>query len=255
MRLLIPLFFFAFAALSSKASVTETVESTHEVSESAAFSLENINGHVSIDTWDRAEIRVVALKKASTQEDLDAMKIRIHAEPDHVSVKTEYDRKDGSFFGKWSNSGEVAYTVTVPTGTTLREVRTVNGAVRVSGVAGPVNVSSVNGSVEVDGLRSDARIGTVNGHVTAGFAAITDDQKIHINSVNGRSEIVLPADANCGIEARTVHGSIRNDFGLEVAKTHGAGNRLNARIGEGGASVDISTVNGGIRVTKAKGTL
>jgi DUF4097 and DUF4098 domain-containing protein YvlB len=257
MRLIVPLFLFAFAALFSDASVKETVESTHAVDPGASFSLDNINGRVTIDTWDRAEIKIVALKKADDQEDLDAMDVKIQASPTHVSVWTKYNKKeDASFWNRWNSSGEVSYTVTVPVGTVLEEVKTVNGAVRVNGVEGSVHVSSVNGSVEAEGLRSDASISTVNGHLKAVFASINQNQRIKLNSVNGRSEIVVPANASFEIKARTVHGGISNDFGLDNGRSKwGVGSRMRGQLGEGGADVDISTVNGGIRVSKASGTM
>jgi len=256
MRLLVPIFMFAFAGQLADSAVTETIESTHAVTADASFSLENINGNVEIGTWDRAEIRVVALKSARSQEDLDAIEVKIKSDDTHVSVKTDYNRNEGSFFGKWTNSGDVTYTVTVPTGASLRHVRNINGKITVDGVSGPVDVATVNGSIATTGLRDDAKLETVNGNVKAEFASVSADQSIEIGSVNGRSEIVLPENADVGIKARTVHGKIRTDFGLEVDKRkYGPGSRLNGQIGEGTASVDISTVNGGIRVSKASGTL
>lgn len=256
MRLLIPIFMFAFAGQLADSAVTETIESTHAVTADASLSLENINGNVEIGTWDRAEIRVVALKSARSQEALDAIEVRIESDDTHVSVKTHYNRKEGSFLGKWTNSGEVTYTVTVPTGASLRHVRNVNGKIAVDGVCGQVDVATVNGSIETDGLRADAKLETVNGNVKARFASVSAAQSIEIGSVNGGSEIVLPDDADFGIKARTVHGRIRTDFDLEVdSPKHGPGSRLNGRIGEGAASVEISTVNGAIRVSKASGTL
>lgn len=256
MRLLVPLFLFAFAGQLADSAVTETIEATHAVTADASFSLQNVNGNVEITTWDRPEIRVVAVKKARTQEDLDALEVKISADDTHVAVKTNYNRKEGSWLGRWTNSGDVTYTVTVPSGASLRNVRTVNGSVRIEGVAGAVNVTTVNGSIDTSGLRNNAKLETVNGSVKARFAAVSTDQSIEIGSVNGRSEIVLPENANCGIKARTVNGRIRTDFGLHVDKPkYGPGNRLNGRLGEGTASVEISTVNGAIRVSKASETL
>ena len=135
-------------------------------------------------------------------------------------------------------------------------MRTVNGGVSVEGVAGSVKVTTVNGSIDTSGLRNNAKLETVNGSVKARFASVSADQSIEIGSVNGRSEIILPDDADCGIKARTVNGRIRTDFGLHVDKPkYGPGNRLNGRLGEGTASVDISTVNGAIRVSKASATM
>jgi DUF4097 and DUF4098 domain-containing protein YvlB len=256
MRLLVPLFLFAFAGQLADSAVTETIEATHAVTADASFSLENINGNVEIGTWDRSDIRVVAVKKARTQEDLDALEVKITADDTHVAVKTKYNRKQGSWLGRWTSSGDVTYTVTVPAGASLRKVRTVNGSVSVEDVGGWVDVSTVNGSIDTVGLRNNAKLETVNGSVKARFAAVSAEQSIEIGSVNGRSEIVLPEDADCGIKARTVNGRIRTDFGLHIDKPkYGPGNRLNGRLGEGTASVDISTVNGAIRVSKASGTM
>jgi len=255
MRLLIPLFFFTFFGLLADAAVTETLDQTYPVAADATLSLGNINGSVTVDTWDRPEVRVVAVKRASSQEDLDAIEIKVTASADTVDVKTKYNRDEGSFFGRWNSSGDVKYTVTVPRGARLKDVKTVNGSIHVDGVEGPVHVSSVNGSIEANGLRHDAKIRTVNGHVVAQFAAVDADQDIEIDSVNGKSEVVLPADANCGIKARTVHGSIRNDFDLEVAKSWGPGRKLDGQLGAGDGKVSISTVNGSIRVSKAAATL
>lgn len=256
MRLLIPLFFFAFAGLFADASVSETIESTHPVNAGASFSLDNVNGRVTVETWDRPEVRIVAEKSARNQEDLDAIEIQISASDDRVSVKTKYNRKEGSFFSKWNNSGEVEYTITVPAGIELDAVKTVNGGIRVADISGDVSVSTINGSISATGLRGNASIHTVNGNVKADFASVSDDQQIRIDSVNGRSEVALPSGASFGIKASTVHGSIRNEFGLENTRSKwGVGNRLNAQLGDGGANVDISTVNGGIRVSKSDATM
>lgn len=256
MRLIVPLFMFAFAGQLADSAVTETIEATHAVTADASFSLENINGSVEVGTWDRSEIRVVAVKKARTQEDLDAIEVKITADDASVAVKTKYNRKDGSWFRRWTNSGDVTYTVTVPAGASLRNVRTVNGSVSVEDVGGRVDVATVNGSIDTVGLRNNAKLETVNGSVKARFAAVSAEQSIEIGSVNGRSEIVLPENADCGIKARTANGRIRTDFDLHVDKRkYGPGSRLNGRLGEGTASVDISTVNGAIRVSKASETM
>lgn len=255
MRLLFPLFFFAFAGLLADGAVSVTVDQTFPVNPDTSLSLQNINGSVTVETWDRAEIRVVAEKRARTQAGVDAIEVTITAEANHVSVKTDYNREKGSFFGKWTHSGQVEYTLTVPRDAHLRKLNTVNGAIRVSDVGGNVDISSVNGSIRADGLQRDAKIDTVNGHITARFASVNAGQEIDIGTVNGTSEVVLPADANCDIKARTVNGSIRNEFGLEVSKSRGAGRSLKAQLGAGAGTLAISTVNGAIRVNKASGTL
>ena len=53
------------------------------------------------------------------------------------------------------------------------------------------------------------------------------------------------------IEASTVHGRIRNDFGLEVDRGEYVGRSLRGSVGSGGARIDLSNVNGSIDIRRA----
>jgi DUF4097 and DUF4098 domain-containing protein YvlB len=71
--------------------------------------------------------------------------------------------------------------------------------------------------------------------------------EISLSSVNGTIEVFL--DGSAEIEAETVNGRIRNDFGIEVKKGKYVGSSMSGSIGGGGPAIEIETVNGGIRVS------
>ena len=76
-------------ALEAQGKLTEEFHQTYPLSPGGRIELKNINGAVHITAWDRNEVKVDAIKYASSQERLDDAKIRIDADKDTVSIRTE----------------------------------------------------------------------------------------------------------------------------------------------------------------------
>ena len=72
---------------------------------------------------------------------------------------------------------------------------------------------------------------------------------IQMESVNGRVELFLPGGAAADVEAETVNGRIRNDFGIDVHKGKYVGSTMRGTIGSGGARITLETVNGSISLS------
>jgi DUF4097 and DUF4098 domain-containing protein YvlB len=167
-----------------------------------------------------------------------------------ITVETELGDSSGSWWSHGNNGGQVTYTVSVPSGTTLDSIETVNGDVDISGVSGKVVAESVNGDLEIRNLAGDVRLATVNGGIQADFDRLEGDQSVKAETVNGRVTLVLPDDADCEISADTLNGGINaKDFGLEADKGF-VGSDLNGKIGSGSARLNIDTVNGAIKIKK-----
>jgi hypothetical protein len=49
-----------------------------------------------------------------------------------------------------------------------------------------------------------------------------------------------------------VTGGINGDFGLQTKKHFPIGQNLDGKLGAGGPTLDLSTVNGGIRIDRSK---
>src|SRR5713226_9058129 len=71
-------------------AVTEEFHQTYPLTPDGRVELDNINGPVHISTWDRNEVKVDAIKSASTKERLDEARIEIDAGKDYVSIRTKY---------------------------------------------------------------------------------------------------------------------------------------------------------------------
>ena len=120
--------------------------------------------------------------------------------------------------GAAENVSKVNGSIRIEAERTVGDLSTVNGSIEVGEGTRAADLETVNGSIDTTGLSSNAKLETVNGSVKARFASMSTDQAVEIASVNGRSEIVLPDDADCGISARTVNGGIRLTQSIEVLK-------------------------------------
>lgn len=231
------------------ASVTEEETFSYKLNDGGRFSISNVNGSVVVTGGSGDSVEIVATKKADNQKDLDKIEIEITHSADEIVVETELG-DSGHWYSHGSNSGSVKYEVIVPTGTRLDSVDTVNGNVNISGVSGEVVAESVNGDLEISDLAGDVGLSTVNGSIDAGFTRLEDEQRVKVETVNGRVTINLPEDADVEISADTLNGGINaRDFGLETEKGF-VGSDLNGNIGSGSARLNIDTVNGGIKIRK-----
>ena len=225
--------------------VLSEISETYALSSGGSISVENVNGDVEIEAWDSREVSLSYTIRGDDQDDLDKIKVKISSDPDYLRIETVHTSSRG-WWGN-NNRGSVDYRLRVPRDADLRGIDTVNGDVEIAGISGAVNAETVNGSLRVDGLMADARLSTVNGSIEAFFHRFERDQRVSIESVNGRLEVFLPRDADVEIRAETVNGSLRNDFGLAVDKGF-VGKDLRGRLGDGNARLTLDTVNGGISI-------
>lgn len=246
--------FIAQGHASEQRAFTEEFHHSYALPANGRVDLSSINGSVHITGWDRNEVKVDAVKYAGTKERLDEAKIRVDAGSSSVEIRTEYPDHNLNFNDDdRNNPAGVDYTLTVPRGASLDEIKLVNGELNISGVSGEVRASSVNGRLSATDLAGRAKLSTVNGRLTARFASVASGSSMHLSSVNGGLELTLPPDARAEVEASTVSGSISNDFGLRNIKHRYVGQSLHGELGGGGTTIRLSNVNGRIEVRSSSG--
>lgn len=240
------------AHASDRGAFTEEFHQTYPITADGRIELDNINGAVHISSWDRNEVKVDAVKYADTKERLDEAKIEINANSELVGIKTKYKDHDLTFNG-WghNNPAGVEYTLTVPRGAHLDEIKLINGALDVTGIGGEVNASCINGRLEAKDLSGRAHLSTINGKLEANFTQLAR-HTLELSSVNGSVELIIPSDSMAEIEASTVSGGIDNDFGLHVNHHQFVGHDLRGELGNGGARIHLSDVNGRIEIHHAQ---
>ncbi len=226
--------------LAARAKFEKTVSLDPE----GRFTLDNVNGAITVEPWDRPMVHIEAEKAAATQDHLDGIEIQIEGEGEQVRVKTRFPRR--GFFG--GRAGKVDYHIQMPAQARL-ELHNVNGKVRVEGMHGRVQASTVNGAVEVADASGVVQVSTVNGSIKASYRRAAPEGSHTYSTTNGSVTVSLPEDAAGQFEAHTVNGGISTDFPLNVTGKIGP-RRLEGRLGDGRANYQIKTVNGSVRVLK-----
>jgi DUF4097 and DUF4098 domain-containing protein YvlB len=239
-------------AAERRGSLTEEFHQTYTISADGRIELDNINGDVHISSWERNEVKVDAVKYADTKERLEEAKIEIDSGKDYLSIQTKYPGHDNNWnWGSHNNPASVEYTLTVPRSSHLDEIKLINGALDIKGIAGEVRASCINGRLDAQDLSGRAELSTVNGRLEAKFDQLAG-QSVDLNSVNGSLSLTIPSDSNAEIEANTVSGNIGNDFGLHVNHHSVVGHDLRGELGNGGAHLKLNNVNGRIEIRHAQ---
>lgn len=234
-----------------KLDETERFEQSYPLNANGRVSVSNINGSITVEAWDRNEVKLVAVKTADSRETLAEVELRIDAQPDHFSVETDYSswkNRDGQ---RWKDKRlRVEFNLMVPRAANLNEIESVNGSITLSNFTNYTRASAVNGGVKATNLRGTAILSTVNGTTEADFDAVQPNSKISLSTVNGSVNLLVPSDTNATVKADTVNGSINNDFGLPVRKGEYVGRDLYGRIGSGEAQIKLDSVNGGLSIRR-----
>lgn len=228
-----------FTVTDSAAKVYETVDETIEFNSGGRFTIENVNGSITVETWDREQVRIQAEKIADSQASLDDIEIEIRGSGGEVNVKTYFPRRN-----RRGESRAVEYHITLPEAAQI-DVQTVNGKVEIYGIRGRIEASTTNGSVEVEDIAGDTDISTTNGSIKARYTEVFDGS-YRFSTTNGSVTLDLPPGAGGEIDAKTVNGSITTDFPATVhrlSKRH-----LQGTFGGGGGRFEMSTVNGSIKI-------
>ncbi len=144
---------------------TETFDQTYALDQGGRVGIENINGDVTIEVWDQAEVRVYAVKQASTPERLEALKIEVDASSRGVFIDTHYPNSRDLGFADRHGHSEVEYTLTVPRFASIDGVDLVNGDLLIDGVEGDIEADTVNGTIVVRGAGGEIELDTVNGGI------------------------------------------------------------------------------------------
>lgn len=245
-----------FAVTAGAAELTETIDRTFDVRAGADFVLSNVNGKVTIDSWDQARVRVIAVKEVDGDRDelkkaLAELRVEMQPRNGGLTVVTHYPKESngvGSILSWLAGDhidANVRYEVTVPRSMNV-DVTNTNGGIRLSNVAGKHELDTTNGKIEVKRCSGSLEAETTNGAISAELIRVAQGQPLSFETTNGRIEVALPAGVGADVDAATTNGSINSD--LPVATTRTGSNSLRGTINGGGTSLRMRTTNGGINI-------
>jgi hypothetical protein len=206
------------------------------------------NGGIDVKGWDRGEVRLRVKVTASgdSLEEARAIAALVHIETDGAIRATgpdeRYDKR------QWWAS----YRLDVPRDAAL-DLQADNGGLRLDGVYGGAKLHTVNGGLHLDGVGGKVEGSTVNGglHVTLSGREWRGEG-LDVNTTNGGIHLSIPADYDARLEMGTVNGGIHSDLPVSGGRRrHGrTGGRIETDLGRGGATLRLTTTNGGLHVER-----
>lgn len=124
-------------------------------------------------------------------------------------------------------------------------LNSVSGSITGANLAGQIELDVVSGKVDLRGcdfpsLRHKGVSGKVIVETNFGAGPYT------LETVSGSMQLVVPAGADCQVDASSVSGRFSTD--LPVAQSSVSQNRWQVQVGNGGAEVRMKTVSGKMKL-------
>lgn len=238
------------STIANAETLEETIDRTLPFAAGSLLELSNTNGDVEITSWDRDEIQIEAYKKVKSSNDDRArqafadLEVNINETGTGVKIETEYPKGKSGWWGSVSSS--VRYSIRVPRQADL-VIETVNGKVVVEEVQGRIDLESTNGGIKAEDAGGSVTARTTNGGIDVELQEFDNDEDMNFRTTNGSITLTLPSDIRANLSARTTNGSVQTDFPITVQGTFRK-NRLDGEINGGGASIELKTTNGSIRI-------
>ena len=273
-RRLLPLFsLLLLAATAAQATeLKENFDRTVPLRAGGSLAVHNVNGGITLEAWDRAEVQIHAEKKVragspeATRKLMNEVKIEVSQEAGGLRIETKQPRRDNGFFdwlfGNQANIS-VTYKIRVPR-QVAADVESVNGGVALTGTRGKTRLATTNGGITATDVQGDLRLGSVNGaidvhrgagalradttngSISAELTDFPDNGELRLTSTNGGIDISLPRDARISIDAATTNGRVQTDLPVEGGQP---GKRsLKGDVNGGGTTLYVRTTNGGIDI-------
>jgi hypothetical protein len=236
--------------------------------------IDNIWGNVRVRIGSAREIAVTVDEKRSapSQELFELSKqtifldVQVNADgvamvvgkPEDTTVRPRVNRCRGCRV-------DYQFEVTVPPGTQIDVSTVTDGGIDVAGGGGPVSASNVNGPVAVKDLQECSEIESVNGEVEVSFAR-APSRDCSIKTINGDITLTVPGGTGLDAALSVMQGNIVSEFDLEplalpakIDQRQEEGRFVyhieqaaGIRLGSGGPTFSIESLNGDLRIRKSK---
>ncbi len=204
--------------------------------------VENVQGEISVEGWDRAEVEITAAKMGTGQDDhLNVVRVVTELGLHSLTFRTLYPPH-------LEKPIRVNYRLRVPRQVQLSSLRTLEGNIAVHNVEGFVDARTLSGNIEQMNVSGRVVARALTGSIIVSLRTLTPGTApLLLDTVNGNVVLFLPPRANADLELSTVAGTIEGNYAFQVSSIPGDSTRR-TRLGLGGVTISLRTVRGSIRV-------
>ena len=256
-------------------------EKTFDSSPEPRISLNNLNGHVLVRGWDKAEVHLV-YTVASPRVEVDSEILPTSGPADKIRLDTHL--LDSALA---TGDQVVDYVLDVPVGTSL-EIRNPQGKILVQGMQADASLQSVGANISIRDYSGRLLVHSVAGDIevirpTGSVEAYTITGSLHfvspstsrlhgsttsgnivfegdfmergdyiLSAYSGNVEILCPSAASFELNAKTLKGKVINTMPMthrhESASSLGTSNSLMGTHNTGRANLEVTSFSGNIHI-------
>jgi hypothetical protein len=206
-------------------------------------SVTGTNGGIEVIGEDRQDIALEArvTAEASSQDEAQALIQQVKIDTNGV---IHAEGPQGLSHRSWS----VNYRLHVPRHIATN-LKTVNGGIALSHLDGTLRAETMNGGLSLSDLAGDVHATTVNGGVSLELSGDRwQGAGLFAQSTNGGISATAPDRYSAHLIAETTNGGISVDFPITVQGD--IKNHLDTNLGDGGPTIQMKTVSGGVSIGK-----
>lgn len=209
-----------------------------------------INGPVTVETAETETAEILIIRSARKKEDLQFGQITIEQTPERLEIGKEGDRR--SIFSAFSTipEGRQRAILKLPRQVDF-EANGISENLTVDEIKGRLKIRGVSGKVLVKRVIGETTLSGLNGETDVTFGPMTG-YPVDVFGVNGEVTLRFEGEVNANLLARGNNGEIESDLpGFEKKEDEERPGRIETRIGQGGAEIEIRGVNGNVKLLKA----
>lgn len=219
--------------------------------------IKGVNGDVSASSSSSGDVEVTAAKSARRSNPAE-VRIEMLTTSRGITICAVYPTPPGREPNRCApgdegrmntnnNDTQVHFDVRIPAGIGFVG-HTVNGEVNAESLQGDVDAHTVNGSIKIT-TSGAATAATVNGSLNVTMGRGDFPEGGNFKTVNGGITLRVAGPIDADLNAETLNGSITSDFPITLRGT-ASQRRIRGTIGNGGHSLNMSTVNGSIKLLR-----
>jgi hypothetical protein len=234
---------------NSSAATNDETRKTFELKPGARVEVQGINGFVEVQTSDTKTAEVYVRRTGDNANSLSLRELIVEETSEGIIVRSRR-KHTGLWDHLFGKDPKEEVTIKAPRQIAL-SIKGVNGRVSSGDIEGSLELKGVNGRVELGLISDSVQLGGVNGSVSLGLRRL-DERGARISGVNGGIELKIANGLNADLSSKGMNGNVRSEISDVTVNRDDHWTRYSARIGDGGATIELSGINGNVKLTRAE---
>ncbi|NOT62717.1 MAG: hypothetical protein HOP19_21120 [Acidobacteria bacterium] len=208
-----------------------------------------INGKLDVETsaTDKAEVYLV--RSVRHADDFEERNVSVKIDNDGdlgITIRNNHDRNIWSAFGSRKDERH-RLLLKLPRNVQFKASR-MNGNLTLGELDNSLIIHGLSGNVKAARVATSAELEGINGNLDVTFANLT--KGVYTNGVNGNLDLRFADTVNADVELRGHNGKFNSELPNTTIKEQ-KHSRVEARIGNGGVSIEGNGINGNFNLLAA----